>query len=440
MFKHKISHIDHFYDTRDVHNNQTANLMERHQIWYFKNESISPSSSYGKTRSWYIINPRIGNGCILAAPISKTNSNGIRIDIGTNFFMHILLSDIARVNIGNAITYIGVAPKEIRNKVDQAIRFLYLGEEECLLDELKDQNIEYSKSLEKMDKNPLPYRVYGMGFDVNQNRVAAYFARYLRNTPIGEDPDIRAVILANFPESADADMLTRHKNDNTAYTRKSTNRSTFGDSLKDTSHGELEEITIDDSDKSDETIERDSDESNISEQSEVLDLSEFENGTLPRWEIHQHECRKKNTSEHKLEAKMERVKFRELSREELLFIQSYKNTDTVVKLFGYPSRDSVYAARKRLRNNPKIIDKKPIEDVNQYLGIYKEVKTLVDKNRSFDIIESLSRDKILMLRKFLCSLGNHHYPNLRAIPMISYDHIIETYAKIIYAYYNKGEH
>ena len=430
MFKHKTSHIDHFYDTRDVHNNQTANLMERHQIWYFKNESISQSSSYGKTRSWYIINPRIGNGCILAAPISKTDSNGIRIDIGTNFFMHILLSDIARVNIGNAITYIGVAPKEIRNKVDQAIRFLYLGEEECLLDELKDQNIEYSKSLEKMDKNPLPYRVYGMGFDVNQNRVAAYFARYLRNTPIGEDPDIRAVILANFPESADADMLVRPKNNNATYTRKPTNRSTFGDSLKDTSHDEPKEIAIDDSDESME-----------SEQSlGVLDLSEFENGTLPRWEIHQHECRKKNTSEHKLEAKMERVKFRELSREELLFIQSYKNTDTVVKLFGYPSRDSVYAARKRLRNKPKILDNKPIEDVNQYLEVYKEVKALVDKNQSFDIINSLSRDKILMLRKFLCSLGNHHYPNLRAIPMISYDYIIETYAKIIYAYYNKGEH
>lgn len=115
-----------------------------------ESEALQDTRKIAKTRSWYILNPNLGMGKILAAPISRTSKSGVEIDIGKNFPMYINLEIAHPVNVGKFISYLGVAPDRVRYEVESALSFIYFGKSEDLTSTLTENyNAQRASHMEK---------------------------------------------------------------------------------------------------------------------------------------------------------------------------------------------------------------------------------------------------------------------------------------------------
>lgn len=159
------------------------NVFEKGQIWFAKDKA-SFGDNNEKTRTWIIINPKIGGGNVMAIPISSSPM-GIPIEgITENKTLYAQITITHTVHCSKFIKYFGTLPASEFEKIQNALRFVFLGEDDMLSDEYIDSYNEFIKYMESKDIGTRG--VYGTQYSSFTDEMAPY-VRNIRSTPIGKD-------------------------------------------------------------------------------------------------------------------------------------------------------------------------------------------------------------------------------------------------------------
>ena len=320
--------IDSFNDVESIiekpehaHSDVVLNLYERHQVW-FAVESSSTSTATSKARCWYIINPEIGAGKVLAAPISKSYVNGIPIDIGKNFIMYIHPENCTAISVAVLKKYLGVAPRIVQELMEKYLRFLYLGDRSLLDDlEIIQEGIRNQETIYVSEKDNLPNGFLASMSFKSKNKTALELMKRVRRTCVGEQMDVRDFYLANI--LAGSSVFEKDGTPNTrTYIRT--------------------------------------------------------NPPTPT------EVSKPATPTDKKKKKASRqVILANLNEEEIEFILNYKDIEVIRNLFGFREKANVYSARRRIRLNtslnPEKVDGDEVKKVYYRLNPKKKVDNITIK-------------------------------------------------------------
>ena len=361
---------------RHEHRECTINLFARHQIWIAQASGAQSSeNTTAKNRCWYIINPEIGMGKVLAAPISKSYLDGIPIDIGKNFLMYVHPELATALPPASLVRYLGVATREIQSIMENYLRFLYLGDREVLseLDVIHKQFSSQINNLIATKDDATSGHVAMMKFDSHGNARAQKFMKLVRNTKLGEQMDIRDFYLANIYAN------------NSAFSKDGapgTRRYYFSP---------------------DETQEDDHDTS-VSEKTEKLSTPETQEDKTDS-------C--STAASMSANPAPKRIYSKNFNKEELRFIVNYKNKNIVRRCFGFNTVGAVNSLIHRIRVNPSIIDDKPSIDIYSYKKIYTKMQNSTIS--PFDTIRDFDKDEIEQLRTFVACAANGRYSGMNTI-------------------------
>lgn len=103
-----------------------TNVFARHQIWLAKPRLYGETGPSEKIRPVYILNPDIGYGQVLVCPISGS-TGGLPIDLGNNRTSYIEVLTLIHEGFETFIDYMGVAPVEIQQEMDELMQFIIFG-------------------------------------------------------------------------------------------------------------------------------------------------------------------------------------------------------------------------------------------------------------------------------------------------------------------------
>lgn len=335
------------------HSDVVLNLYERHQVW-FAVESSSTSTATSKARCWYIVNPEIGAGKVLAAPISKSYVNGIPIDIGKNFVMYIHPEDCTAISVAVLKKYLGVASRTVQELMEKYLRFLYLGDR-SLLDELEiiQEGIRNQETIYISEKDNLSNGFLASMSFKSKNKTALELMKRVRRTCIGEQMDIRDFYLANILAGSSV-----FEKDGTPSTRTYIRTNPPTPINPDVSKSATTSISTD-------------------------------------------KKKKKGAATHQ-------VILANLNEEEIEFILNYKDIEVIRNLFGFNEKANVYSARRRIRLNtslnPKKVDGDEVKKVYYRLNPKKKVDNI-----------TIKPEDAYALRTFICCVGNGKYRGMRTV-------------------------
>lgn len=105
---------------------RVSNVFARHQIWLAKPHLYGETGPSEKIRPVYILNPDIGYGQVLVCPISGS-TGGLPIDLGNNRTSYIEVLTLIHEGFETFIDYMGVAPVEIQQEMDELMQFIIFG-------------------------------------------------------------------------------------------------------------------------------------------------------------------------------------------------------------------------------------------------------------------------------------------------------------------------
>ena len=317
-----FENVESIIENSKEHSDVVLNLYERHQVW-FAVESSSTSTATSKARCWYIINPEIGAGKVLAAPISKSYVNGIPIDIGKNFIMYVHPENCTAISVAVLKKYLGVAPRVVRGLMEKYLRFLYLGDRSLLDDlEIIQEGIRNQETIYVSEKDNLPNGFLASMSFKSKNKTALELMKRVRRTCMGEQMDVRDFYLANILAGSSV-----FEKDGTPSTRTYVRT----------------------------------------------------NPPIPTPEV----SKPATPTDKKKKKASRQVILANLNEEEIEFILNYKDIEVIRNLFGFREKANVYSARRRIRLNtslnPEKVDGDEVKKVYYRLNPKKKVDNITIK-------------------------------------------------------------
>lgn len=408
------------------------NLFARHQIWLVESEALQDTRKIAKTRSWYILNPNLGMGKILAAPISRTSKSGVEIDIGKNFPMYINLEIAHPVNVGKFISYLGVAPDRVRYEVESALSFIYFGKSEDLTSTLTENYNAQRAS--HMEKDHDTY-VYATEIKSNNSVDAATFIRQIRDTPIGHQFDIRSLHLAYLYANAS----NRASQSTIPYSTRTYRNHSIAFSPIDMETGKelrtnSEPVVSPDNNNENDKVTADVTKSPAVSPEELLK-------DIPKWD-NKDEATPETVEEEKTEETntpvvrtRKRVMLSSLNQEELLFVKNYSKIPLIRKILGFASDAAVYNLRSRIKADPSIVSSKQSVDIHRSKLIYTKLN--IGPRETFCPLNQLTEEEVYELRTFVCVLANNKYQGMRTVFGVSKDFAILKFAELFDAWYDE---
>lgn len=387
------------------HPEAVIKLYDRHQIWLATSSSVNTAAAI-KNRCWYILNPEIGLGRILAAPISRSHVNGVPIDIGKNFLMYIRPDLCTPMSPVNFVRYLGVASKTTQELMEKYLRFLYLGDRSVLedLNIIKEQCKIQHQNLSDNRDDPGNNFIATMDFNTHGNQTAAKLIKRIRSTEFGSQMDIRDFYLANI--LAETDMYTE---DGSPQTRNYMKPKTYH--MYSTTEKQCNQTVENQQEKNLEIV----NEENENKSANIV----------------------RNSDADKNAKKKRRVYLKDLNKEELRFIENYKNIEVIKQLFGFGSISGLYRAKKVIKENVSSINEKDDIDLYQAKRIYSRLQ---NSTRSpYDLVREFSFDDIKKLRTFLCCVANGKYSGMNSIFGANRDYAIKRMSEEIKKWYNLND-